>query len=209
MTVQLLPTYRRYVNGVPQPIGRKSLRLREKYIILLVFVTFGTVCFGAFFFLPDLRDRVAMIEVRRQLQNAGNEMFVPGVNHMNQHGDVDIHKVDDQRRLGGKIAEELEKQKSLEELSKKLNLPTEDTLKVKNEIELEKEKLKENEKIKEMEMKKEEDKKLIENVHKEHEGGSGTRGGEPAEPDVKEKRDKIKEVTLFIHNREYTSETYC
>lgn len=198
MTVQLLPTYRRYVNGVPQPIGRKSLRLREKYIILLVFLTFGTVCFGAFFFLPDLRDRVAMIEVRRQLQIAGNDMFVPGVDqHIGQHGDVDIHKIEDQKRLDGKIEEERQKQKRLEDLSNKLNMQNDDTLKVKKEIDEAKEKLKEEEIRKEMEIKKEEEKKNIEVVHKEHEGGSDTRGGEPSDPSVKEKRNKIKEVFMI------------
>jgi len=193
MTANLLPTYRRYVNGVPQPIGRKSLRLREKYIILLVFVTFGTVCFGAFFFLPDLRDRVAMIEVRRQLQIAGNEMFVPGVEqHVGQHGDVDFHKVDDQRRLGGKI--EQDRQNRLADLSNKLNIPADDTLKVKQEIDDSKVKFKEDEVKKEMEIKQEEVKKNVETVHKEHDSGPGTRGGEPSDPAVKEKRDKIKEV---------------
>lgn len=193
MTSQLLPSYRRYVNGVPQPIGRKSLRLREKYIILLVFATFGIVCFGAFFFLPDLRDRVAIMEVRKQLQIAGNDIFNPELNHA-QHGEVDVHLQEDQKRLGGKIAADREMMKRMEDLSQKLNLPTKDTLIVKNEIENDKQKLLADQKVNEMEIQKQEQAKVIQTVHKEHEGGAGTRGGEPSDPDVKQKRDKIKEV---------------
>lgn len=193
MTSQLLPSYRRYVNGVPQPIGRKSLRLREKYIILLVFATFGIVCFGAFFFLPDLRDRVAIMEVRKQLQIAGNDIFNPELNHA-QHGEVDVHLQEDQKRLGGKIAADREMMKRMEDLSQKLNLPTKDTLIVKNEIENDKQKLLADQKVNEMEIQKKEQAKVIQTVHKEHEGGAGTRGGEPSDPDVKQKRDKIKEV---------------
>lgn len=193
MTSQLLPSYRRYVNGVPQPIGRKSLRLREKYIILLVFATFGIVCFGAFFFLPDLRDRVAIMEVRKQLQIAGNDIFNPELNHA-QHGEVDVHLQEDQKRLGGKIAADREMMKRMEDLSQKLNLPTKDTLIVKNEIENDKQKLLADQKVNEMEIQKQEQEKVIQTVHKEHEGGAGTRGGEPSDPDVKQKRDKIKEV---------------
>lgn len=194
MTSQILPTYRRYINGVHQPVGRKSLRLREKYIIMLVFLTFGFVCFGAYFFLPDLRDRVAMMEVRRQLQNAGNEMFIPGVDPHIQHGDVDVHKLEDQKRLDFKIEVERQKQKKLEELSNKLNMQKDDTLKIKQEIDEAKEKLREEEAKKEEEIKREEEKRKLEVIHKEHDGGAGTRGGEPSDPSVKEKRDKIKEV---------------
>jgi mannosyl-oligosaccharide alpha-1,2-mannosidase len=68
----LLPT--KYVNGVPLPTSRKTLRMREKYIILLVFVTFGTVCFGAFVYLPDFRDGVRVDTLRGHLQNVGDVM---------------------------------------------------------------------------------------------------------------------------------------
>ena len=68
----VLPTFQRYVNGIPVPQGRKSLRMREKYIIVLVFLTFGVVCFGAFFFLPDLRDRVSVAEMRKHFDKGGS-----------------------------------------------------------------------------------------------------------------------------------------
>lgn len=198
----VLPIYQRYVNGVPIPVSRKSLRMREKYIILLVFLTFGVVCFGAFFFLPDLRDRVSVSEMRKQIQNAGDVMFMPGADdrpgqmrHIDNHGElVDIHKVEDKVKLGGKVAEEWAKQKALEKLSEKANLNKDEALKFKEDIQVDKDKVIEEQRQKEMEMKKVEEKKLVEEVHKEHEGGDGTQGGEPSDPDVRQKRNKIKEV---------------
>jgi mannosyl-oligosaccharide alpha-1,2-mannosidase len=179
--------------------------MREKYIILLVFATFGVVCFGAFFFLPDLRDRVSVPEMKKQIQIFGDDIFMPGgqkgasgqMRHMDNHGgDVDIHKVEDKAKLDMKIAEEFAKQKALKELSEKANLAKDDTLKFKEEIKEDKDKLIEQQRQREMEMKEEAEKKLKETVHKEHEGGDGTQGGEPSDPDVKQKRDKIKEVTI-------------
>lgn len=116
----VLPTVQRYINGVPVPQGRKTLRLREKYVIILVFVTFSTVCFGAFFFLPDLRDRVSVEEVRRHLQQAGGEIFIPqarigpdgvpiaGGNVFRHNPDevVDTHRLIDKMRLKDKIEAE-------------------------------------------------------------------------------------------------------
>jgi len=211
MTVPgILPTYQRYVNGVPVPVGRKALRMREKYIILLVFLTFGTVCFGAFFFLPDLRDRVTVSEVRKHM---GGEMFGPGHDHpggmqVDNHGDViDVHKFQDKGRLEEKIAEDWARQKALEELSNKLQLPKDDALKHKNEIEEEKVRVKEAEFVKKMEIEKEEKQKALETIHREHEGGAGTQGGEPADPEVKAKRDKVKEVLYFLSAALLTAES--
>ena len=55
----LLPIYQqpKYINGVPMStVGRRTLRLREKYILVLVVSIFAFVCFGAIFFMPDIRD---------------------------------------------------------------------------------------------------------------------------------------------------------
>lgn len=181
--------------------------MREKYIILLVFATFGVVCFGAFFFLPDLRDRVSVPEMKKQIQSFGDDMFMPGgqkgasgqMRHVDNHGDAeDIHKVVDKAKLEEKIAEEFAKQKVLEELSEKANIAKDDTLKFQEKIKEDKDKILEQQRIKEMEMKEEEERKLKERVHKEHEGGDGTQGGEPSDPDVKQKRDKVKEVIMYI-----------
>ena len=194
----VLPTYQRYVNGVPIPTGRKSLRMREKYIIMLVFLTFGTVCFGAFFFLPDLRDRVSMTDLRKQFQNAGGDLFLHEGegNHRNNHGDViDVHKIDDKKKLGGKIAEDIAREKALAELG----LSKDDVLKVKEDVKDDKDKIVKEKNEKEMEIKAEEAKKALENVHIEHGGGENTQGGEPKDPAVKEKRDKVKEVIVTLY----------
>lgn len=47
----ILPTHQRF-----QPV-RSGLRLREKYVLMIIFVAFIMLCFGAFFFVPDLRDK--------------------------------------------------------------------------------------------------------------------------------------------------------
>ena len=46
------PTSRGIIGNVFGP-GKNAFRAREKYLILMVLVTFGFVCFGAIFFLPD------------------------------------------------------------------------------------------------------------------------------------------------------------
>lgn len=75
-----LPTYQKYVNGVPVPQRRTAtLRMREKYVVLLVFVTFMMVCFGAFLFLPDFGNRVNVIDIKKQMQ-VGDSLFIPKQN---------------------------------------------------------------------------------------------------------------------------------
>ena len=118
-TSGMLPTYQRYVNGVLIPSSRKTLRLKEKYILLLVFVSFSTVCFGAFFFLPDLRDRMTMDEVRKQMGQVGQDILIPpapivqgqiihdehmdGVNHRDEQDKlkqlINVGLVDNRARL--------------------------------------------------------------------------------------------------------------
>ncbi|KAL4233112.1 hypothetical protein ACF0H5_007797 [Mactra antiquata] len=188
-----LPTYQRYVNGVPIPVGRKSLRMREKYIILLVFVTFGVVCFGAFFFLPDLRDKVNVSEMRRQIVRAGDDIFMPGDEAARKHGDVDVHRLEDKDRFENKVAGEWAQQKALDELKKREGLKDEDALKFQENIMEDKERIMKEKEIKEMEMKKIEDEKKREQIEKDHEGHP-SHGGEPSDPDVREKRNKVKEM---------------
>lgn len=78
----VLPSYQRLANGVPVPLfSRRSFRPREKYLILLVFMTFGVVCFGAFFYLPDFRTGGAAVNsvyrVYQRMQKAGPELLLP------------------------------------------------------------------------------------------------------------------------------------
>lgn len=93
-----LPTYQKYVNGVPVPQRRTvSLRLREKYIVLLVFVTFMMVCFGAFLFLPDLGTRVNVENIN---------IFIPKRENDHHQNEVeDVHKIEDKKKLDQKVEE--------------------------------------------------------------------------------------------------------
>lgn len=95
----LLPSYQRFVNGVPVPLfPRRAFRPREKYLILLVFLTFGVVCFGTFFFLPDFRSGNAggaainsVYRVYQRIQKAGPELLIPAPPHTIL-GPMDPHK---------------------------------------------------------------------------------------------------------------------
>lgn len=99
----ILPSYQRFVNGVPVPLfARRAFRPREKYLILLVFLTFGVVCFGAFFFLPDFRSGTggaavnSVYRVYQRIQKAGPELLIPAPPHehlgpMDPHGPGAAH----------------------------------------------------------------------------------------------------------------------
>ncbi|XP_072744987.1 mannosyl-oligosaccharide alpha-1,2-mannosidase IA-like isoform X2 [Anoplolepis gracilipes] len=136
-----LPSYQRFANGVPVPLfTRRSFRPREKYLILLVFLTFGVVCFGAFFFLPDFRTGGAAVKsvyrVYQRMQKAGPELLLPvpprasgdgkdshspagghpnavPLGHEDSHHQ-DVHLIEDKQKLQAKIDEEYQQQKTLE-----------------------------------------------------------------------------------------------
>ena len=196
----LLPT--KYVNGVPLPTSRKTLRMREKYIILLVFVTFGTVCFGAFVYLPDFRDGVRVDTLRGHLQNVGDVMVphrgVGGKILRHDNLGIDAHVIDDKLRLGHKIEFDIAQQKRMEEVGKKLNMSKGDTLKFKQHIEDDKEKIVQEKKNKEELIKQFEMEKL-KVVKQDHAGGEGAQGGAPTDHDVLEKRNQVKEVYHYIN----------
>ena len=107
----MLPTHQRYIKGVPVSTNRKSIRLREKYVIGVVFFTFTTVCFGAIFFLPEFKERVSGVgNIRRGIDEAGRELFFPRI------GDGDSHKIQikDQKNrtsLDDKLRAEIDKDK--------------------------------------------------------------------------------------------------
>ncbi|XP_014679071.1 PREDICTED: mannosyl-oligosaccharide 1,2-alpha-mannosidase IB-like, partial [Priapulus caudatus] len=109
----ILPTHQRYVNGVPIPQTRKTLRLREKYVVLMVFVTFVTVCFGAFFFLPELRGRVQKDGPDLLLPKRG---AIPGIISHDDADVADVHKIMDKANLNAKIEFELARDKLRDQL---------------------------------------------------------------------------------------------
>ncbi|XP_050099816.1 mannosyl-oligosaccharide alpha-1,2-mannosidase IA isoform X1 [Anopheles aquasalis] len=107
----MLPTYQR-VGGsssstANQLLGRRSFRSREKCLILLVLSTFGFVCLGGFFFLPDNFSADRVLKAYKQFQRAGPEIFIPPPPPAAHGRDEDIHRVDDREKLQEKIRKEL------------------------------------------------------------------------------------------------------
>ncbi|KAF4520939.1 hypothetical protein B566_EDAN008914 [Ephemera danica] len=127
-TYTLLPSYQRFVNGVPVPSIRRSFRSREKCLILLVLFTFGGVCFGAFFYLPDygksnnsrandinnaLVGTSVYNKVYQHVQKAGEELLIPAppvgdskvVRHW-EDAESDPHVEEDRAKLRARIEED-------------------------------------------------------------------------------------------------------
>jgi len=107
----LLPLYQqqKYLNGVPvSTVGRRTLRLREKYILVLVISVFAFVCFGAIFFMPDMRDRVGYADGHIGPVDIG-DMFVPrlpagGVQNRHGRGSLrDPHDLNDERNFRDRV----------------------------------------------------------------------------------------------------------
>ncbi|XP_038222869.1 mannosyl-oligosaccharide 1,2-alpha-mannosidase IA [Zerene cesonia] len=121
----ILPTYQRFVNGVPVPsISRRSFRMREKYLIISVLLTFGIVWLGALFYLPEFKSSISVndsvYDVYRRIQKAGPELLMPPPLAQNEVGDFpvvgivrhgeegdDPHIVEDRNRLRAKINEDM------------------------------------------------------------------------------------------------------
>ena len=195
----LIPVFQRdqrYVNGVPLP-SRKTLRLREKYIILLVLCTFSIVCMCAFLYLPNMHDKVSMKEMRQRLQEAGDTMLLPkprvGIEKGKVMRTVDENGDSDKKVLQGKIDRAWEKQKIDEALSKQ-NIHPKEAEDIKAKIEVDKEILREKLRLKQQE-KEVAEKKAAQKVVKDHDGHPGSRGGRPAESSAQERREKVKQVS--------------
>ncbi|CAF4814625.1 unnamed protein product [Pieris macdunnoughi] len=121
----ILPSYQRFVNGVPVPsISRRSFRLREKYLIISVLLTFGIVWLGALFYLPEFKSSTSVNDsvynVYKRIQKAGPELLMPPPLAQNEVGDFpvvgivrhgedgdDPHIVQDRNRLRAKIDEDM------------------------------------------------------------------------------------------------------
>uniref|UniRef100_A0A2M4A6G7 alpha-1,2-Mannosidase n=1 Tax=Anopheles triannulatus TaxID=58253 RepID=A0A2M4A6G7_9DIPT len=107
----MLPTYQRVggsSSSTANPLlGRRSFRSREKCLILLVLSTFGFVCLGGFFFLPDNFSADRVLKAYKQFQRAGPEIFIPPPPPAAHGRDEDIHRLDDREKLQEKIRKEL------------------------------------------------------------------------------------------------------
>ncbi|XP_064628473.1 mannosyl-oligosaccharide 1,2-alpha-mannosidase IA-like [Lineus longissimus] len=205
----MLPVHQRqFLNGIPLPSSRKTLRLREKYIIILVFVTFGTFCFGAFFFLPDLRDRMSVDEMRRQFRDAGNEMFIPKARDSDivfENGKligkvikhdvdaIDHHDIEDKFKILKKVEEAKEQERMLEAIRNRLNMSKGHHETIRKEIQLEKNIVLEKKKQEIEERKKKQIEQHLKEVT-EHDGGPGVQGGQPVDVETQKRREKVKEM---------------
>ena len=65
----ILPTHQKFHSI---PVNRSGLRLREKYVLVLIFIAFLLLCFGAFFFVPDLRDRTYLEDAYKRFVSGGD-----------------------------------------------------------------------------------------------------------------------------------------
>uniref|UniRef100_A0A4W5KG16 alpha-1,2-Mannosidase n=1 Tax=Hucho hucho TaxID=62062 RepID=A0A4W5KG16_9TELE len=167
------------------PHHRATLRLSEKFILLLILSAFITLCFGAFFFLPDnskhkrfdlgLEDvLIPHIEAPKGAKHPGGQVVIHG------QGDHDEHRHrEEEESLRDKIRADHER--ALQEAKEKLRKSRDE---LRAEIQTEKSKVVED-------LKKEGPKPLppvpMPKV-------VGVNDGDPGEPDVKEKRDKIREM---------------
>ncbi|KAF4804897.1 hypothetical protein TURU_003799 [Turdus rufiventris] len=174
------------------PHHRATLRLSEKFILLLILSAFITLCFGAFFFLPDsskhkrfdlgLEDvLIPHVDTSKGGKNLGG-FLIHGQGH-----DEHRHR-EEEERLRNKIRADHEK--ALEEAKEKLKKSRDE---IQAEIQTEKNKVVQ-------ELKKKDSKPLppvpLPNL-------IGINSGEPADPDIREKRNKVKELcnyTVLIVN---------
>ncbi|NP_001089924.1 uncharacterized protein LOC734993 isoform X1 [Xenopus laevis] len=165
------------------PHHRATLRLSEKFILLLILSAFITLCFGAFFFLPDsskhkrfdlgLEDvLIPHIESDKGGKNSGS-LLIHGQGH-----DGHRHR-EEEEELRNKIRADHER--ALEEAKEKLKKSRDE---IRAEIQTEKSKLVE-------ELKKKDNPPLplvpVPNLPE-------IKNGDPGDPDIREKRDKIKEM---------------
>uniref|UniRef100_A0AAQ5YFM0 alpha-1,2-Mannosidase n=1 Tax=Amphiprion ocellaris TaxID=80972 RepID=A0AAQ5YFM0_AMPOC len=160
-TPALLP-----LSAAGYPPCRRTLRLSEKFILLLILSAFITLCFGAFFFLPD---------------NSKHKRFDLGLEGRAHPSHRHTQGGEACKRKGDKIRADHER--ALQEAKEKLRKSREE---LQAEIQTEKN-------------------KVMEDLKKKDPGPKplppvpmpkvvGVSDGEPPEPDVKEKRDKIREM---------------
>ncbi|XP_075552808.1 mannosyl-oligosaccharide 1,2-alpha-mannosidase IA-like isoform X1 [Dermacentor variabilis] len=111
-SVGVLPTYFKYISVAPGGSARRTLRVREKYIVVLVLATFLMVCIGAVFYLPELRASNAY----RHIKNAGPDLLLPPPqvieDNVPRHNGIvadeeDPHRAEDRNKLQEKIIQDL------------------------------------------------------------------------------------------------------
>ncbi|XP_071997782.1 mannosyl-oligosaccharide 1,2-alpha-mannosidase IA [Engystomops pustulosus] len=155
------------------PAGRKlsGFRLTEKFVLLLVFSGFITLCFGAIFFLPDSSKLLSGVFFQQPPQPPPQRSPIgPG-----------LQDEEDGGRLA-RIREEHER--ALREAKDTLNRPPEQ---IKGEIQEEKDRLRSQGRG-----------TAAARLHpRPFKEPIGVDGKDPTDPDIKEKRNKIKKMMKF------------
>uniref|UniRef100_A0A671NZZ2 alpha-1,2-Mannosidase n=1 Tax=Sinocyclocheilus anshuiensis TaxID=1608454 RepID=A0A671NZZ2_9TELE len=156
------------------PHHRATLRLSEKFILLLILSAFITLCFGAFFFLPDNSKHKRFDFGLEDVVELGlvYKTFVTEMTGTNKHTC--------ETPLRDKIRADHER--ALQEAKEKLRKSKEE---LKAEIQTEKTKVAED-------LKKKDGPKPLPPVSMPK--LVGVNNGDPGDPDTKEKRDKIREM---------------
>uniref|UniRef100_A0A8D0C8Q7 alpha-1,2-Mannosidase n=1 Tax=Scleropages formosus TaxID=113540 RepID=A0A8D0C8Q7_SCLFO len=168
------------------PYHRATLRLSEKFILLLILSAFITLCFGAFFFLPDnskhKRFDLGLEHMLIPHIDSSKEGRLSGGPVIHGQGLHDEHRHrEEEESLRSKIRADHER--VLEEAKEKLRKSREQ---LRAEIQTEKNKVAEQLKVKDGAGKPLPPVPMPKLV--------GINDGDPGDPEVKEKRDKIREM---------------
>uniref|UniRef100_A0A671NZV2 alpha-1,2-Mannosidase n=1 Tax=Sinocyclocheilus anshuiensis TaxID=1608454 RepID=A0A671NZV2_9TELE len=155
------------------PHHRATLRLSEKFILLLILSAFITLCFGAFFFLPDNSKHKLAVPFSSPPASAHSRP--PAAAHSSPPC-----VSEEEESLRDKIRADHER--ALQEAKEKLRKSKEE---LKAEIQTEKTKVAED-------LKKKDGPKPLPPVSMPK--LVGVNNGDPGDPDTKEKRDKIREM---------------
>lgn len=187
----ILPTHHSRFH--PIPVHRSGLRLREKYVLMLIFIAFLLLCFGAFFFVPDLRDRTYLEHAYKKFVGAGGDIFpikapkTPIVKQVEEATSLPIKKEADDARV----------EKQNEEVNLSENNPTKLSLNHKDLIEKirkEKEKFIQEKKSQVEAEKQAKIEKLVNSSKVDDTGAKGLTGGEPSDEITKERRNFVKKM---------------
>ena len=96
----MLPTYQRFNSSNSSKF--RSIRVSERILIFLVFISFLVIVLFGFFLLPDLTSSSGVIQVYNKFKKAGPEIFIPAPPIERNRDKVDFDRI----RLEQKIQSE-------------------------------------------------------------------------------------------------------
>lgn len=185
----VLPTHHKFHTI---PVNRSGLRLREKYVLVLIFTAFLLLCFGTFFFVPDLRDRTYLEDAYKRFVGVGGDIFPI------KAPKTPVVKVAEEPnsksgRNGGIDPSEPKEilDRTHEETTMKVSLSHKELI---EKIRKEKEKFIQERKAQAEEETRAKIDKLVNSSTVDETGAKGISGGEPLDKIVKERRDFIKKM---------------